>query len=128
MKIHTLRARILSLTVVFVLSCPSIFVKAGQESSTQTEAGFMNVTPGFVDGTMVLGIIAEKFPRQKIVQQGWINKNWYPRVLEAGYSDADVADEDQGEEDGGPPHRTDSHFISLASNFGGVTRPCQTTA
>lgn len=47
---------------------------------------------GFVDGTRVLAIVAEKFTRNKVIQEGWVSRHWHPRLMEAGFLDADIAD------------------------------------
>lgn len=85
--------RLLFSAVLFFISCGSSFpANAAEDSASQVEAGFMKPASGFVDGTRVLAILAEKFPRDKITQQGWIQNNWYPRLIEAGYGDADIVD------------------------------------
>jgi len=87
-----LATRLLLLIAVFALGCVPLAGNAAQDGPAEVEAGFMKPASGFVDGTRVLAILAEKFARDRILQEGWVARNWYPRLLEAGYRDADIAD------------------------------------
>ena len=86
------RANVAALVAFCAMFCPVFLLNAGQAQATQTEAEFMHLATDFVDGTTVLAILAEKFSRDKVIRPGWVNKNWYPRLQEAGYADADIVD------------------------------------
>ena len=78
--------------MVFALGCAPLPARVEESGPPEVEAGFMQPSTGFVDGTRVLAILAEKFTRDKVIQEGWVSRQWHPRLMEAGYQDADIAD------------------------------------